>query len=363
METVRPRRVKFITLLVTRSCNLRCSYCYVRSYSGGDMDLETAKEIVGQAFQRAEGYDMIEFTFLGGEPFCAFPLVRELSEWVWAHPWPKDYCLTAVTNGTLIKGEIRDWLAANSHRFRLSLSYDGQGDSQNLNRCRSDSRIDLDFFHRHWPDVPVKMTITEASCVNMAGDIRSLKEKGVPVNDTFAGGMPPWSDKSLAVLDTQLAQLCDYELEHPNPHPSDLLSIDLRPVLFPQGQRPFLCGAGVLRETYDYDGRFYPCHLVSPLVLEDEKAAALRETGGTFQKPKACRQCFLDPICPQCDGNSFRLYGCFGRREEGMCRLFKHQLLFACRFQAKRILRKPQIGQDDRLILEAIGKIMSLLSE
>ena len=68
-------RLKQVTLLLTRACNLRCSYCYVRTYSGGEMTLETAKGIVRDVFARdLSGYDGVEFIFLGGEPFCAFPL-------------------------------------------------------------------------------------------------------------------------------------------------------------------------------------------------------------------------------------------------------------------------------------------------
>lgn len=353
-------RIKQVTLLITRNCNLRCSYCYVREYSGGEMTLETAKDIVNEVFaEDLSEYDAVEFTFLGGEPFCAFPLLKDLSEWIWSRAWPKAYRLTAVTNGTLLRGEIKQWLEENSKRFYLSLSYDGEGESQNVNRSQSDHMIVLEYFHRLWPELPVKMTITENSVKHLADDIIQLRKRGIPVNDTFAGGAPIWKKESLIELGRQLQKLCNYELECPDSQRhSDLLSIDLRGILWKEAPAPFACGAGKDRVTYDHTGARYACHLLSGLVLNDEQMEQLRN-GTVERKPmERCESCILNAICPTCEGNAFRLYQCFGRREESLCDLFRYQVYYACRYQAKRILRKPEINEGDKLTLAAIKKLM-----
>lgn len=353
-------RLKQVTLLLTRACNLRCSYCYVRTYSGGEMTLETANGIVRDVFARdLSGYDGVEFIFLGGEPFCAFPLLRELSEWIWSGTWPKPYFLSAVTNGTLLRGEIRAWLTEHREKFSLTLSYDGEGQSQNTNRSQSDDMIDLEYFHRLWPEVPVKMTITEANVAHMAEDILRLRNRGIPVNDTFAGGVPVWGEASLAELGRQLQKLCSYELERPDTERrSDLLSIDLRGVLRGGAPGPFACGAGESRVTYTHSGERCACHLLSDLVLDS--GALERLKGGAVERVpmEGCGSCPLDPICPTCEGNSFRLYGCFGRREESQCALFRRQVYYACRYQAKRILRRGVCGERDRMTLAAVKKLM-----
>ena len=59
------------------------------------------------------------------------------------------------------------------------------------------------------------MTITEANVAHMAEDILRLRNRGIPVNDTFAGGVPVWGEASLAELGRQLQKLCSYELERP----------------------------------------------------------------------------------------------------------------------------------------------------
>lgn len=181
-----------------------------------------------------------------------------------------------------------------------------------------------------------------------------LRKRGIPVNDTFAGGAPIWKKASLIELGRQLQKLCSYELECPDSQRhSDLLSIDLRGILWEEAPPLFACGAGKDRVTYDHTGAWYACHLLSGLVLSDQQMEQLRN-GAVERKPmERCESCILHAVCPTCEGNAFRLYQCFGRREESPCDLFRYQVYYACRYQAKRILRKPEINEGDKLTLAA----------
>ena len=352
-------RLRIVTLLLTHRCNLRCSYCYVRDYSGGDMPLETAKEIVRESFRECAGkYDILELTFLGGEPFMAFPVLRDLAEWIWSSDWPIPYRLTAVTNGTLLTGEARAWLEKNRHRIAPALSFDGE-EAQNRSRSGSLERVDLDWYHSLWPDLRVKMTVAEQNVGSLFRDITGLWERGIPVNDTFAGGIAPWSEESLLELDRQLAMLTDYMLEKKPPFVSNILSIDLTPVLSPGEPRAFTCGAGESRVTYDFDGRRYPCHLLSPLVLTEDRCAAAKKA--PLSGSAKCAACPLDPVCPRCDGNSFRFFGCFGMREKAACELFKRQVFHACRYQIRSAASREERADRDRLTAAAVKKIISAL--
>ncbi len=352
-------RVKIVTLLLTHRCNLRCSYCYVRDYSGGDMALETAKEIVRQSFAESAGdFDLLEFTFLGGEPFAAFPVLRALSEWIWAGKWPLPYRLTAVTNGTLLTGEVKAWLEENWQRIALALSFDGET-AQNVSRSGSLSRVDLDWYHQLWPNLALKMTVAEENVGGLFRDITALWERGIPVNDTFAGGVEPWSEASLDELDRQLDMLTEYLLEKRPPFRSNFLSVDLTVVLSPAPARPFRCGAGESRWTYDTNGRKYPCHLLSPLVLPED--ACKTAAGAPFLRSPRCRGCPLDPLCPRCDGNSFRFFGHLGEREACVCSLFKRQIVHACRYQVREILHRERRTERDGLVITAINTLMTQL--
>ncbi|MBR5110047.1 MAG: 4Fe-4S cluster-binding domain-containing protein [Clostridia bacterium] len=355
-------RVKLVNLLMTRACNLRCAYCYVRHGFHDAMTEETAHQAIQDAFARdADDFDRIEFAFLGGEPFLAFPVLKAVCEWMWSREWPKPYCLSASTNGTVITGEIREWLARNHHRFFISLSYDGGKDTQNENRSGSAEKIDLMFFQKYWPQVPLKLTADEQTVDHLARDVMDLKERGFLVNDTFADGVPPWEEDSLRRLDGQLARLCAYDLAHPGQAPSRLLNIDLSSVLSNVPKDSFCCGAGHSQVTYDWEGSRHPCHLLSPLVLSPEEMEQFRREWHAPKKTlTGCQGCPLDSICPACGGNAFRMHHTCWRREAKTCALFLHQLYYACVFQMKRLLADDQRTGKDFLAYAAVCKIMGL---
>ena len=356
----RGKQTKLVTLLITTECNLRCTYCYVHQYSGNLMSLEIAQKVIQESFATAVGmFDRIEFAFLGGEPFCAFRLLREICEWTWQKQWPLPYLFSASTNGTLLGQETRQWLIKHHRQIYLSLSYDGLTDGQDKNRCASGRWIDLRFFRRYWPDIPVKMTIMEQNVSHLFENIQHLNQIGLQVNDTFADGVPAWSDTSLKKLDHQLSLLCDAQLRTPQRHPSDLLSVDLTAILSVRDRNLFSCGAGDSRITYDWDGVRYACHLLSPLCLTKVQLDGIPDQlhAGRDQTDK-CRTCPLDNICPHCEGYSYRMYQSIWRREEKNCSLFRHQLFFACRFQMKQILNKDKLCEHDLIVFQAVRKVL-----
>lgn len=65
-----------------------------------------------------------------------------------------------TTNGTLIHGEIQNWLYKNRDRVILKLSIDGDKKSNDITRPNSFSQIDLPFFVNTWPLIVASMTIT-----------------------------------------------------------------------------------------------------------------------------------------------------------------------------------------------------------
>jgi len=346
------------------------------------MSTETAKKVIAASFEEAKGfYDCLEFVFLGGEPLMLCRKVMEVAEWVWAQEWATPYLLSAVTNGTLLDEQNKEWFAKNKERFILCLSYDGTQSAQNINRSGSDSLIDIGFFIHNWPGQGLKMTISEESVPYLAESIIALQEKGVRANTSFAGGVPEWEPGSLDILRKQLDILADYYLEHAEATPSNLLSINLLPVL---EDRKFMragCGLGESRITYDWDGQRYSCHLISPLVLSKEqiqKYGQIKEHGqikgyeqvGTRcgeMNNHLCEECSLDGICPVCTGNSIRLFGKPDCREKSSCKTFKIQVMSACRYQLRAILKDPilnssQIGSSEKYRIKAIKYIMESIS-
>ena len=355
--------IKVLTLLLTKQCNFRCKYCYVKYDDNNAMPLEIAKNIILKEMNCVSNNTKLVISFLGGEPFCEFERLKEICEWIWSKHWNIPYYINVVTNGTLITDNIKVWLIQNYKRFYLTLSYDGTMGAQNKNRCDSASVIDIDFFNKYWPNIPVKMTITEDNVSNLYENIVDLSQKGILINDTFADNTSVWQEESLKILDQQLSKLSIYYLSHPSEKTCNLLNIDLTPVLTCSTRQLFDCGAGKNKVTYDADGKKYRCHLLSPLALSKKQLEILDIDINNPKKSNQCIYCILDSICPFCPGMSFLSKKTCWIREDKNCFLFKHQIYYACYYQLKAILKKRSRGEElnehDKMTYISIKYILS----
>ncbi len=127
------------TVLLTRDCNLTCSYCYI-GRSREVMSGETAKEIVNFAYANTPPGDQIEIGFFGGEPLLEFDLLTEVVALVEGHPgFDADrVSLTVVTNGTIFSDAIGRYLTA--HGMGLGISCDGPPGVHDRHRTFSSGR-------------------------------------------------------------------------------------------------------------------------------------------------------------------------------------------------------------------------------
>ena len=152
---------KSIMLIITYSCNLNCIYCYEPKKVKHRMTLETAKDVILSQFSLLnDECDTVEIHFMGGEPLMEFALIKEISEWLWSTNTKYNLMLFASTNGTLLNEEMRAWFHSNRHRITLGLSFDGNNVMQNINRSKSSSSVDIEFFAKTWPGQNIKMTIS-----------------------------------------------------------------------------------------------------------------------------------------------------------------------------------------------------------
>ena len=70
-------KIKTVTLTLTQSCNLACSYCYEYNKSGNIMSFPIAKDIIDYEIAENPDFDGIEFDMFGGEPFLEFELIKK----------------------------------------------------------------------------------------------------------------------------------------------------------------------------------------------------------------------------------------------------------------------------------------------
>lgn len=95
--------VRELCLHLTRRCNQACVHCYYNSSPGsaGDIDIQTAKDLIFQAKQA----EVRRITLQGGEPML-YDGLKELCEFSKKH----GLIVAVVSNGQLISSETINWM-------------------------------------------------------------------------------------------------------------------------------------------------------------------------------------------------------------------------------------------------------------
>ena len=360
-------RSKSITLVLTHQCNLRCTYCYEKHKDNNTMPVELAKEIVDRELTADDGTESVEIDLFGGEPLLEFETVKALIEYTDARSYPKDYIFFITTNGTVLTPEMKEWLSAHTNSLQIGLSLDGDKYMQDVNRCNSFDRLDLDFFATTYPEQGVKMTVSKETLPHLARGVIFCHEKGFSVSCNLAYGIDWSDDNNKAVFERELMTLINYYIEHPEVKPCAMLDTDrLRSMSLVDDKNVRYCGAGYAMKAYDYDGVFYPCQHFLPISIGKEQALSSLDID--FKDyvvldevmPEECRGCVMRNICPTCYGENFSATGNIHSRDMNLCPLFKIQFRALAFFAAEKF-RLGMYGDTDKaevaLILKSALKI------
>lgn len=121
-----------LTLLLTRSCNMKCIYCYAKATPNGkSMPLNIALRSTDW-FLKQLNLSRIRITFHGGgEPALEFKTIKNVVEYVENKKGNRKTTYLITTNGTA-KKEVWDWMM--NKKFGVSISMDGPPEIQDRNR-------------------------------------------------------------------------------------------------------------------------------------------------------------------------------------------------------------------------------------
>lgn len=133
-----------LVLVLTENCNLRCSYCYYsdayplsRNRTEKQLSLETGKKALDYFFSHAapkvasNPMRKLAINFYGGEPLMAQKVLRELTLYAREHA-PAELVFAVTTNGTMLRGDIVDFLVEQG--FYILVSLDGGAEDHDRNR-------------------------------------------------------------------------------------------------------------------------------------------------------------------------------------------------------------------------------------
>ncbi len=336
-----------ITITTNVSCNLNCIYCYENKNSNHSFNVDNAKiRLSNLLSQRSGGGTTISFH--GGEPFLVYDKIKELCEWLWDQHFPEPYRCFATTNGTLIHGDLQNWLYNNRKRFICSLSLDGNRQMQNINRSKSFDLIDISFFTQTWPTQGIKMTISPQTISTLSEGIIFLHKLGISDIRANLSEMTDWNDKQLlSFFNTELNKLSDYYIDNPHIKPCSIFRVPFFKILEKAPIKKW-CGIGET-PAYDIDSNIvYPCHLFFPSVCGKEKSDSIKTID--FINPQTyvsehCSACAFLRICPTCYGANFIERGHPSSRDMNLCKYQKVRFLKVAEFEFKRI--NAIINSDD----------------
>lgn len=318
---------KNITLTLTQKCNLNCTYCYENHKSSAVMSFDLAKSVLDKELNDPK-FEEYEIDFFGGEPFLAFDVIKKCYNYVTETYPQKKLIFFATTNGTLVHGEIQEWLKERKHRFWCALSLDGTKETHDKNRLNSFDLIDRKFFLECWPEQDLKMTISQNTLDNLADDIIFLHNEGFRFTANLAFGIDWSKPDNVNILERELKKIIDFYITHPDIEPCSLFQIPIFKVaVLPITESLRQCGAGIEMVSYDVDGLDYPCQFFMPLSVGN-KASLL----GNIDFPDMitldhlcddCKKCPAVAICHTCYGANYASTGNIFLKEDNWCRLQK----------------------------------------
>jgi SynChlorMet cassette radical SAM/SPASM protein ScmE len=123
-----------VDLAITNRCNLRCTYCSHFS-SPGDVGEELPTREWLRFFEELNRCSVMDITLQGAEPFCREDL-KELIQGI-VHNRMR---FSILSNGTLIKDEMADFLASTGRCDNVQVSIDGSGPDTH-DACRGEGNF------------------------------------------------------------------------------------------------------------------------------------------------------------------------------------------------------------------------------
>lgn len=361
-------KVGKLILVLTNACNLNCIYCYEKRKSITHMKFETACSYIDEMLNHKD-YHKLEVSLFGGEPFLEFELLKNICEWTWRTEEKKTVRFNIITNGTVLNAVQKEWLKKNRAKLWITLSLDGARKSHNLNRSGSFDKIDIDFFKNNWPDVGIKMTLSENTLPNLFEDIVFIHSKGLKFTEcNLAMGIDWTNENNIKIFKNEMNKLYHYYIQNPGIEPPGIIA---KKVGQCENSKEIKKTCGAWESVFvNTDGKRYPCNYINPMCFNNEEVAELSSIDFTdlesLEDMECYKNCYIYSICENCYAANYSLNGKVNIRDKSACMLKKIQAYYSAILLAEKI-RKMDISNltdSEKGILHkniiAIQKICSL---
>ena len=351
-----------LSLNVSSSCNLACSYCYAdrgafHGAQSATMDRATARAAVDRLLATADATRPVTIGFLGGEPFVNRALIHDTVDHAARAGQARglDVRFAVTTNATLLRPD--DLALLRQHPFAVTVSLDGGAAVQDAQRPMRGgkpsfetvrSRIGALLANPGRARIAARATVTRDN-LDVGNAFRSIRALGfrevgiAPLRASPSGhalkaeDWPRYLDALLRLARLQIdAALRGHGIALSN------LAIALKQ-LHRGASAPFPCGAGGGYFSVSAQGRWYACHRAIGSVdyelgdnngLDRGKRRAFLEARHVDAQAD-CRGCWARYLCSG---------GCHqekAARDQPSCDFIRGWLLFCLRAYCDLLDRRP----------------------
>jgi uncharacterized protein len=359
-----------ISLNVSSSCNLSCSYCYAArgSFAGAQpdpMQWEVARAAIERLFNEVDPESPITIGLLGGEPFVNRRLVHQVVHYAAAEGNRRglDVGFAVTTNGTLLREEDVELLR--KHRFAVTVSVDGGAQVQNLQRplpVQRKGSYDLLYnatrtllANPGLASIAARATVTRLH-FNLRERFEAILSLGFP--EVGFAPLRAAGDNAGAFKDADWPRYLDALVEVSKPELARALNgeamrltnfaVALRQ-LYRGASSPYPCGAGGGYFSVAANGDWYACHraIGSPGYRVGDNAGFEPEQRRRFLESRhvhaqsACRQCWARYLCSG---------GCHqeaSHRTDSACGFIRGWLEFCLASYCELVERRPEFFHKD----------------
>lgn len=286
-------------LWLTKTCNLKCKYCYEADNIRSDDKIQDMDSIIDFIYYQCKDERACKLNFHGGEPLIYFEKMKYIIQKLDKKIHVK-YFFT--TNGMLLSADSADYIK--KHNIAVSVSLDGTKDTNDLYRVDMDglgtyNRIveKLKELEQIKNLVRIRMTIVPETVNLLFDNVIHIIKLGystiVAVPDLFSKN---WNDNILKQLEIQLFRL-HKELKEKY---DDSVSFTFFDDTVMKGR----CSGGIQDININCNGDIYPCIYVidNPMfIIGNVKTGIDSEKAEILKKEYDCN----NDDCMECNYNRY----------------------------------------------------------
>ena len=205
-----------LVLMVTRACNLRCSYCYAGTKTGEIMPLAVGEAAIRRASRSLLPGGVLELGFFGGEPLLVSATVRHLLDYARTSADSANHRLVAYlsTNGMVDDEPARRLLA--DRELQVTVSCDGPPQSHDRHRRTVDNKpssaivtATLQRLLAEGREPAVSVAVTPETVGALPDTVLYFRDLGVGFVQFNLNLWARWSEPDLAALEQAIAACAD----------------------------------------------------------------------------------------------------------------------------------------------------------